>query len=97
MTSTKELICSLSIDEHFVKEPIELTKCSHYVCKSCLLNQPNLTVSCVRCDVLSTDIPIVESEKGNQKIEELLEMLIEEAEKRKTDKFQKLNSIYYLK
>jgi hypothetical protein len=95
MTLTKELICSLSIDDHFVKKPIALTKCNHFVCKSCLLNQPVPTVHCKKCDVSSTDIPVIESQFGNQKVEELLDLLIEEAEKRKIDKFQKLTSIYF--
>ena len=93
MASTKELICSLSIDEHFVKQPIALNKCHHFVCKSCLLNQPIPNVHCIKCDVSSTDIPVIESQIGNQKIEELLDLLIEEAEKRKIEKFQKLTSI----
>ena len=92
MTSTNELICSLSIDEHFVKQPIALNKCHHYVCKSCLLNQPFFTVHCIKCDVLSTDVPLIESQIGNQKIEEQLDVLIEEAEKRKFNKFQNLAS-----
>jgi hypothetical protein len=96
MTSTKEFICSLSIDEHFVKEPIALSKCHHFVCKSCLLNQPILTVHCTKCDVSSTNIPIIESQICNQKIEELIDLLIEGAEKRKIDKFQKLTSIYLI-
>ena len=96
MTSTKELICSLSNDEHFVKNSIALTKCHHFVSKSCLLNQPILTVHCKKCDVSSIGIPFIESQIGNQRIEELIDLLIEEAEKRKIEKLLKLTSIYLI-
>jgi hypothetical protein len=60
------------------------------------LNQPILTVHCTKCDVSSVDIPIIESQICNQKIEAQLDVLIEEVEKRKIDKFQELTSIYLI-
>ena len=42
----QSLICGLSDDDHFVKDPIILSKCGHCVCKSCIPDRIGL----IRCN-----------------------------------------------
>ena len=41
----EELICGLSFDRHFVRNPIVLPDCGHSACKNCLSND----VKCKIC------------------------------------------------
>jgi hypothetical protein len=45
----EELICGLSFDRHFVRNPIVLPDCGHSACKNCLSND-------VKCKICGTEI-----------------------------------------
>ena len=45
----EELECALSINKHFVKEPILLPNCGHCVCKRCLPKETNDPIKCELC------------------------------------------------
>ena len=53
----EELVCALSNDEHYLKNPINLPDCGHYACQYCfteaILNKEN---KCRKCNKIVASI-----------------------------------------
>ena len=75
------MICGLSKDGHFVKNPIVLTNCGHHVCKSCLPDKCHQTIKC-NCGVITERDFTNDSESliANHMIKIVLSSLFEEIE-----------------
>ncbi len=51
-----EFRCALSDDNHFLINPITLSKCGHSVCKDCLPNGSKVqSIECKKCGVVTED------------------------------------------
>ena len=48
----EELICGLTDDQHFVRNPIVLPDCGHSACKNCLPNKICVDLKCKICGTL---------------------------------------------
>jgi hypothetical protein len=52
-----EFRCSLSDDNHFLINPITLSKCGHSVCKNCLPNDTKVqSIRCKKCGMRTEDV-----------------------------------------
>ena len=52
-----EFRCALSDDNHFLINPIQLSKCGHSVCKDCLPNDTKVhSIECKKCGVITKDV-----------------------------------------
>ena len=72
----EELKCALSVQCHFVIEPISLHKCGHSVCKNCVPKDELKEIKCKICGLVSKqDLNEIQASKGIQK---LLKMCIED-------------------
>ena len=49
-----ELVCALSNDNHYVKNPIVLTSCVHTSCRMCLPRELNEEAKCKVCGIKIT-------------------------------------------
>lgn len=49
----EEFECALSIDKHFLFDPIILTACGHSVCKNCAIQNDNKPIKCNVCGVIT--------------------------------------------
>ena len=47
-----EFECALSIDKHFIKEPITLSCCGHSVCRNCLPKTDSI-IKCNLCGLIT--------------------------------------------
>jgi len=60
MNSTElldEFRCALSDDNHFLINPIPLSKCGHSACKNCLPNETKVqSIECKKCGIITEDI-----------------------------------------
>jgi len=60
MNSTElldEFRCALSDDNHFLINPIPLSKCGHSVCKDCLPNDTKVhSIECKICGIITEDV-----------------------------------------
>jgi hypothetical protein len=56
----EELECALSLNRHFVKEPVLLSNCGHCVCKKCLPSTKD-TDDSIKCKICQevTDIKLL--------------------------------------
>ena len=61
--SFEELICGLSNDKHFIKNPIKLKRCIHSVCRNCLRRHNKVNIECILCGI--------ESEKDGLKYDDV--------------------------
>ena len=70
------LQCAHSEYDHFVIEPITLSKCGHLVCKSCVLKDDIKEITCNICGLISRqDFAQIDVSKAAQK---LLKMCLED-------------------
>jgi hypothetical protein len=52
-----EFKCAFSDDNHFLINPITLSKCGHSVCKNCLPNDTKVhSIECKKCGVITKDV-----------------------------------------
>ena len=52
----EEFECALSIDRHFVKDPIILTSCGHATCKKCLPKTVTNLICGLCCSKINKDL-----------------------------------------
>ena len=86
----EELICGLSFDRHFVRNPIVLPDCGHSACKNCLSND-------VKCKICGTEIVRdLSGDKESIGIKRLIKTLLNDLhsllEKQTVEHFNKLKS-----
>jgi hypothetical protein len=91
-----EFRCALSDDNHFLINPITLSKCGHSVCKDCLPNDSNVqSIKCKKCGVITEDVfSKISVPKGFKEALKLcLGNIFELIEKQTSSKLNELKSI----
>jgi hypothetical protein len=88
--------CAQSDDNHFLINPIKLSKCGHSVCKDCLPNDSKVqSIKCKTCGVITEDhfseFPVSEGFKESLKV--CLGNIFELIEKQTRSKLNELKSI----
>lgn len=63
--------CALSIDRHFVKNPIEFKVCEHVVCQDCIPKKANSSIKCNICG-MQTSVDQLINSPVSAKIKHLL-------------------------
>jgi hypothetical protein len=103
MNSTEildEFRCALSEDNHFLINPITLSKCGHSVCKDCL---PNVqSIECKKCGMITEDVfSKISVSKGFKQAIKLclgnIFELIESELKSKLNELKSIKNVYILK
>ena len=92
----KEFRCALSDDNHFLINPIPLSKCGHSVCKNCLPNETKVqSIECKTCGIITEDIfSEIQVPKGfKQALKFCLGNIFEFIEKQASSKLNELKSI----
>ena len=106
MNSTEileEFRCALSEDNHFLINPIPLSKCGHSVCKNCLPNDSKVQlIECKKCGMITEDIfsEIPVSKSFKQALKLCVGNIFELIEKQTSSKLNELKSnknIYFFK
>jgi hypothetical protein len=59
---SEELICGLSGENHFTKNPIKLSKCNHSICRNCFNKHNREHIKCLVCGI--------ETKKGDLKYDD---------------------------
>ena len=49
----EEFQCAISDEQHFLTEPIPLSRCGHSVCKKCLPNENVKAIKCLICGLVT--------------------------------------------
>ena len=99
MNSTElldEFRCALSDDNHFLINPIPLSKCGHSVCKDCLPNDTKVhSIECKICGIITEDVfsEISVSKGLKQALKFCLGNIFELIEKQTRSKLNELKSI----
>ena len=91
-----EFRCALSDDNHFLINPITLSKCGHSVCKDCLPNDSKVqSIKCKKCGVITEDVfSKISVPKGFKEALKLcLGNIFELIEKQTSSKLNELKSI----
>jgi hypothetical protein len=88
--------CAQSDDNHSLINPIQLSKCGHFVCKDCLPNDSKVqSIKCKTCGVITEDhfseFPVSEGFKESLKF--YLGNIFELIEKQTRSKLNELKSI----
>ena len=92
----EEFRCALSDDNHFLINPIPLSKCGHSVCKNCLPNETEVqSIECKKCGIITEDIfSEIQVPKGfKQALKICLGNIFEFIEKQASSKLNELKSI----
>jgi hypothetical protein len=92
----EEFRCSLSDDNHFLINPIPLSKCGHSVCKDCLPNDTKVqSIKCKICLMITEDdFSNIQVPKGfKQALRLCLGNLFELIEKQTSSKLNELKSM----
>jgi hypothetical protein len=88
--------CALSDDNHFLINPIPLSKCGHSVCKNCLPNDPKVqSIKCKTCGMITEGVfsEISVSEGFKQALKFSLGNIFELIESEASSKLKELKSI----
>jgi hypothetical protein len=99
MNSTElldEFRCALSDDNHFLINPIPLSKCGHSVCKDCLPNDTKVhSIECKICGIITEDVfsEISVSKGLKQALKFCLGNIFELIESETSSKLNELKSI----
>jgi hypothetical protein len=91
-----EFRCALSDDNHFLINPIPLSKCGHSVYKNCLPNDPKVqSIKCNTCGMITDDVfsEISVSEGFKQGLKLYLGNIFELIESQTSSKLNELKSI----
>jgi hypothetical protein len=97
-----EFRCALSNDNHFLINPITLSKCGHSVCKNCLPNNTKVqSIKCKTCGMITEDIFSEFSvSKGLKQALKLclgnIFELIESETKSKLNELKSIKKVYFL-
>jgi hypothetical protein len=93
--SLQDFQCALSVDKHFIIEPINLINCGHSVCKTCLPKGNITEIKCKKCGFITYhDLNNVPVSKDLQKALKLfLSNIFAALEQDTTIKLNKLKSI----
>ena len=92
-----EFRCALSDDNHFLINPIPLSKCGHSVCKHCLPNDTKVqSIKCKKCGVITGDDfnEILVSKGFKQALKFCLGNIFEFIETKMSSKLNELKSIF---
>jgi hypothetical protein len=92
----QEFRCALSDDNHFLINPIPLSKCGHSVCKNCLPNDTKVqSIRCKICLMITEDdFSEIQVPKGfKQALKLCLGNIFELIEKQTSSKLNELKSI----
>jgi hypothetical protein len=92
----EEFRCALSDDNHFLINPITLSKCGHSFCKNCLPNDTKVqSIKCLKCGVITEDVfsEISVSKALKQALKFCLGNIYELIEKQTSSKLNALKSI----
>ena len=97
-----EFRCAISDDNHFLINPIPLSKCGHSVCKDCLPNDTKVhSIKCNKCGMITEDvlseIPVSKGFKQALKLclSNIFE-LIESETKSKLNELKSILKVYFL-
>jgi hypothetical protein len=96
-----EFKCALSDDNHFLINPITLSKCGHSVCKNCLLNDSKVqSIICKTCGMKTEDL--FSEIPGPEGFKEALKLclgnifdLIESETKSKLNELKSIKKVYF--
>jgi hypothetical protein len=91
-----EFRCALSDDNHFLINPIPLSKCGHSVCKNCLPNDTKVqSIKCKICGIITEDVfsEISVSKGLKQALKLCLGNIFELIESETSSKLNELKSI----
>ena len=91
----EEIICGLSTNKHFVKNPIVLVECGHSACKNCVLNENSNQFICKICDTKT--IRDLRNEKESMATKRLIKIYLDDIhsflEKQSFSQYTKLKGI----
>jgi hypothetical protein len=97
-----EFRCALSDDNHFLINPITLSKCGHSVCKDCLPNDTkSQSIKCKKCGLITGDVlSEIQVSKGFKKaliscLGNIFE-LIESETSSKLNALKSIKNVYFL-
>jgi hypothetical protein len=88
--------CALSDDNHFLINPITLSKCGHSVCKDCLPSDTKIqSIECKKCGAITEDVfsEIPVSKGFKQALKLCLGNIFELIESETSSKLNELKSI----
>jgi hypothetical protein len=91
-----EFKCAFSDDNHFLINPITVSKCGHSVCKNCLPNETEVqSIECKKCGVITEDVfrEIPVSKGFKQALKFCLGNIFEFIESETSSKLNELKSI----